>query len=43
MDVALNLESINNGRLIEIYETVPNRGKMLSIGGGRSGMLNEPD
>src|SRR6185436_15270620 len=33
-DVALNLEAINNAGLIEIYETVLNRGKMLSIGGG---------
>jgi hypothetical protein len=33
-DVALNLDSINNFGLIEIYETVLNRGKMLSIGGG---------
>jgi hypothetical protein len=33
-DVALNLESINDFGLIEIYETVLNRGKMLSIGGG---------
>ncbi|MBI1842398.1 MAG: hypothetical protein HYR88_16295, partial [Verrucomicrobia bacterium] len=33
-DVALNLDSINNAGLIEIYETVLSRGKMLSIGGG---------
>lgn len=33
-DVALNLDAINNTGLIEIYETVLNRGKMLSIGGG---------
>jgi hypothetical protein len=33
-DVALNLETINEAGLIEIYETVLNRGKMLSIGGG---------
>lgn len=33
-DVALNLDAINNAGLIEIYETVLNRGKMLSIGGG---------
>lgn len=33
-DVALNLESINDFGLIEIYETVLNRGKMLSIDGG---------
>ena len=33
-DVALNLEAINQAGLIEIYETVLNRGKMLSIGGG---------
>lgn len=33
-DVALNLDSINDFGLIEIYETVLNRGKMLSIGGG---------
>ena len=30
-DVALSLESINDFGLIEIYETVLNRGKMLSI------------
>src|SRR6185503_9145407 len=33
-DVALNLDTINNTGLIEIYETVMNRGKMLSVGGG---------
>ena len=33
-DVALNLESINNYGLIEIYETVLRRGRMLSIDGG---------
>lgn len=33
-DVALNLDTINDAGLIEIYETVLNRGKMLSIGGG---------
>ncbi len=33
-DVALNLDSINNAGVIEIYETVLRRGKMLSIGGG---------
>lgn len=33
-DVALNLDAINNAGLIEIYETVLGRGKMLSIGGG---------
>lgn len=33
-DVALNLESINSFGLIEIYETVLRRGKMLSIGAG---------
>lgn len=33
-DVALNLDAINQAGLIEIYETVLNRGKMLSIGGG---------
>ncbi len=33
-DVALNLEAINNAGLIEVYETVLNRGKLLSIGGG---------
>ena len=33
-DVALNLDTINNAGLIEIYETVLKRGKMLSIGGG---------
>ena len=33
-DVALNLETINDTGLIEIYETVLGRGKMLSIGGG---------
>ena len=30
-DVALNLENINNAGLIEIYETVLRRGKMLSL------------
>jgi len=33
-DVALNLESINDYGLIEIYETVLRRGKMLSINAG---------
>lgn len=33
-DVALNLDNINNSGLIEIYETVLRRGKMLSIGAG---------
>lgn len=33
-DVALNLESINNYGLIEIYETVLRRGKSLSIDAG---------
>jgi len=33
-DVALSLESVNDYGLIEIYETVLNRGRMLSIGGG---------
>ncbi|MDB4805109.1 hypothetical protein OAH16_00740 [bacterium] len=33
-DVALSLESINDFGLIEIYETVLNRGKMLSIDAG---------
>ncbi|MBI2950338.1 MAG: hypothetical protein HYY23_22130, partial [Verrucomicrobia bacterium] len=33
-DVALNLDTINDAGLIEIYETVLNRGKMLSIGAG---------
>ncbi len=33
-DVALNLDAVNQAGLIEIYETVLNRGKMLSIGGG---------
>ncbi|MBC8001263.1 MAG: hypothetical protein H7X97_01630 [Opitutaceae bacterium] len=33
-DVALNLDTINDSGLIEIYETVLGRGKMLSIGGG---------
>lgn len=33
-DVALNLDTINDSGLIEIYETVLNRGRMLSIGGG---------
>ena len=33
-DVALNLASINNYGLIEIYETVLRRGRMLSIDGG---------
>ncbi|MFC7336713.1 hypothetical protein ACFQY0_05960 [Haloferula chungangensis] len=32
-DIALNLENINNFGLIEIYETVLRRGKMLSIEG----------
>ena len=30
-DVALNMQNISNSGLIEIYETVLNRGKMLSI------------
>ena len=33
-DVALNLENINNVGLIEIYETVLNRGKSFTIGSG---------
>ena len=33
-DVALNLDSINKSGLIEIYETVLKRGRMLSIDGG---------
>lgn len=33
-DVALNLENINNFGLIEIYETVLRRGRLLSIDGG---------
>ncbi|MBI4657418.1 MAG: LamG domain-containing protein [Verrucomicrobia bacterium] len=33
-DVALNLDTINNAGLIEIYETVLKRGKMLSVGAG---------
>ena len=33
-DVALNLDSINNYGLIEIYETVLRRGRMLSIESG---------
>ena len=33
-DVALNIENINDYGLIEIYETVLNRGKMLSIDAG---------
>jgi hypothetical protein len=33
-DVALNLDTINSSGLIEIYETVLNRGKLLSIEGG---------
>jgi hypothetical protein len=33
-DVALNLDAINDYGLIEIYETVLRRGKMLSIGAG---------
>ena len=33
-DVALNLDALNDAGLIEIYETVLNRGKLLSIGGG---------
>jgi hypothetical protein len=33
-DVALNADSINNAGLIEIYETVLGRGKMLSINSG---------
>jgi hypothetical protein len=33
-DIPLNLENINDHGLIEIYETVLNRGKMLSIDAG---------
>ncbi|MCC7374468.1 MAG: hypothetical protein IT581_07415 [Verrucomicrobiales bacterium] len=33
-DNPLNLEALNNAGLIEIYETVLQRGKSLSIGGG---------
>ncbi|MDB4712659.1 hypothetical protein OAF43_00380 [bacterium] len=33
-DVALNMDNINDFGLIEIYETVLNRGKMLSIDAG---------
>lgn len=33
-DVSLNLDTINDSGLIEIYETVLNRGKNISIGGG---------
>lgn len=33
-DVALNLDTLNSTGLIEIYETVLNRGKLISIGGG---------
>ena len=33
-DVALNLDSINSYGLIEIYETVLRRGKVLSVDGG---------
>lgn len=33
-DVALNLDSINDYGLIEIYETVLRRGKILSVDGG---------
>lgn len=33
-DVALNLENLQSAGLIEIYETVLRRGKMLSIGAG---------
>ena len=33
-DVALNLETINNYGLIEIYETVLRRGRMLSVDAG---------
>jgi hypothetical protein len=33
-DVALNLDTLNSTGLIEIYETVLNRGKGLSIGAG---------
>ncbi len=33
-DVALNLDTLSNAGLIEVYETVLNRGKLLSIGGG---------
>ncbi|MDC0065640.1 hypothetical protein OAK15_04205 [Verrucomicrobia bacterium] len=33
-DVALNMDNINDLGLIEIYETVLNRGKMLSINAG---------
>jgi len=32
-DIALNLENINDSGLLEIYETVLNRGKQLSIDG----------
>ncbi len=33
-DIALNLENINDAGLIEIYETVLNRGKSFTIGSG---------
>jgi hypothetical protein len=33
-DVALNLDNLNSAGLIEIYETILNRGKLISIGGG---------
>ncbi len=33
-DVALNLDTLNSAGLIEIYETVLNRGKNLSLNGG---------
>ena len=33
-DIALNLENINDHGLLEIYETVLNRGKMLSLEAG---------
>ena len=31
-DIALNLENINEAGLIEIYETVLNRGKLIASG-----------
>ena len=33
-DIALNLENINDAGLIEIYETILNRGKSFTIGSG---------
>ncbi|HXI51460.1 MAG TPA: hypothetical protein VNH84_08145, partial [Candidatus Saccharimonadales bacterium] len=33
-DVALNLDNLNNAGLIEIYETILNRGRNLSLNGG---------